>query len=364
MRITGLSLTNFRNYDEINIQFHEKINVILGNNGQGKTNLLEGIYIFSMGKSFRTVRDYEMTGFGKDFFGARGNFSADGRSFHIEINMSGREKKFVVNGVKKTKRADLPGKVYIVVFSPEDLRIIKGEPDVRRKFLDREICQIKPLYYKNLSRYKKVVAQRNYLLKKENADEEMLRVWDENMVFYGAFLMAERKSFVKKLSAASKKIHQEITGGKEEIDVVYESNVELKEDAEIQREEFRKKLLRSRENDLKRKQTTSGPHKDDLKIFIGDMDIKIFGSQGQQKTAALSMKLAELKIIKDETEEDAIILMDDVLSELDHERQNFLLDAFHENQIFLSAAEMGDVLTRILPHGNAYRVSDGKIVTI
>jgi DNA replication and repair protein RecF len=166
------------------------------------------------------------------------------------------------------------------------------------------------------------------------------------------------------LSAASKKIHQEITGGKEEIDVVYESNVELKEDAEIQREEFRKKLLRSRENDLRRKQTTSGPHKDDLKIFIGDMDIKTFGSQGQQKTAALSMKLAELKIIKDETGEDAIILMDDVLSELDRERQNFLLSAFRENQIFVSAAEMGDVLTRIMPRGNAYRVSDGKIATV
>jgi DNA replication and repair protein RecF len=361
MYLKQLFLKNFRNYEDEEITFHEKLNVFLGNNGQGKSNLLEGIYILSMGKSFRTTKDFEMIRFEAEFLRSKGLFIKDERELSVEAVLKKEEKYFKVNGVKGTKNACLLENAYIVIFSPEDILVVKGEPERRRRFLDREIFQIRPLYYKDLMKYKKSLQQRNVILKEEYPDEKMLDVWDENLLLYGMKVMKERKDFVEKLRSASCKIHANITGGKEVLDVKYDPNIEMTDSLEEQRNVFLKRLAECRARDMDRGYTGIGPHKDDLRISIGDIDVRDFGSQGQKRTAALSLKLAELQIIKEETGEDAVVLLDDVLSELDRERQRFLIQTFEKNQIFISAAEMSAETGESLPEGKIFHIESGRV---
>jgi DNA replication and repair protein RecF len=359
MRIEKLELLDFRNYEKQGFEFHENVNIILGNNGQGKSNLLEGIYILSMGKSFRTQKDAEMIRFGKDFLRSKGIFIKSGRNLDIEVMISKDEKRFRIDGFSGSKNADLLENAYMVVFSPEDMKTVREEPEKRRKFMDRELFQIRPLYYKELSRYKKSLLQRNTLLKKEFPDENLLDVWDENLLRYGSNIIRERHFFIEKLKGISKGVHSSITDGGEDLDISYEPDVIFAEDPSEQRAIFAEKLKGCRETDRVRRYTGAGPHRDDIRISVGGVDVRRFGSQGQQRTAALSLKLAELKIIKDETGEDAVILLDDVLSELDGERQRFLINALSDNQIFISAAEMSGEIMQSLPEGYVYKISGG-----
>ncbi len=362
MYLKKIELKNFRNYEEETVEFHKKVNIITGKNAQGKTNLLESLYIMSLGKSFRTNKDTEMIGFQKEFCRAKSTSVKDEREIEIEITIGREGKSTRINGVKTSKNIDLLENVYMVVFSPEDLKIVKDEPEKRRKFMDRELCQLKPVYYRNLVRYKKILQHRNTLLKQPDIQEDVLSIWDESLAEYGAKIILERSRFVEKLSQISREISSRITNGKEALDITYESNVELKESLEEQKKYLNKMLNKNLKNDILRRSTSIGPHKDDLLMSVDGVDIRHFGSQGQQRTAALSLKLAEIRLIKEETEVSPILLLDDVLSELDAERQNFLIHSLEDIQLFITTAELGEDVKNRLPEGEIFIVENGTIL--
>lgn len=361
MYLSEIRLKGFRNYEEEFVTFHPKVNIITGNNAQGKTNLLEAIYIMSLGKSFRTSRDSEMIGFHREFCSVKGKVFRQDEELEIEITYFDKQKSIKVNGIRIAKTIELLENLYTVVFSPEDLKIIKEEPEKRRKFMDRELCQLKPVYYKNLGRYKKVLQQRNMLLKQGNSNPHMIDVWNEELAEYGSKIIMERHRFIEKLNDISQDLHEKITNGKERLDISYESDIKVCETKEEQKEAFIAVLNKSLKNDLFRGNTSKGPHKDDLKICIDGIDIRHFGSQGQQRTAALSLKLAELTLIKKESGEEAILLLDDVLSELDGQRQSFLLNRLNDVQIFITATEIGETLSKNIPEGYLFSVTNGSV---
>jgi len=352
MYIKRLKLKDFRNYRDLDIEFDKKVNILLGKNAQGKTNLLEAIYTTSLGKSFRTGRDSEMIRFGADFLRIEAIACKDGEELQVEIAISEDSKGIRIDGVRAQKNSDLLENVYTVVFSPEDLKIVKDEPEKRRRFMDREICQLKPSYYRNLATYKKALAQRNALLKERYVEEDNLFVWDQSLAYYGQQLIEERKKFVEKLNKLSRELHKKITNGNENLEVCYEPNCSGN---------LLEKLEKSHNTDIARRSTGAGPHKDDLMLSVNGIDIRHFGSQGQQRTAALSLKLAELKLIKEETGEDAILLLDDVLSELDAERQTFLINSLGDVQLFITTAELTEKVRNNLPEGKTLVVSEGHI---
>lgn len=361
MYITKVELQDFRNYENLNIEFHPNVNLILGNNAQGKTNLIEAIYLSSLGKSFRTSNDFEMIKFGSKFFRIKVEAEKKNEDVCIEMAVSKESKAVKLNGHKIKKISELLENVYIVVFSPEDLKIIKEEPEKRRKFIDRELCQIRPMYFNNISRYKKVLLQRNTMLKENAPKISLLEIWDQELVEYGSKIIMMRAEFIKKLDKISSEIHKNITNGKEKLHVQYEANVPFMSNLEEQKNIFLEKIEINIEKDLVRRNTSVGPHRDDLKISINGIDIRKFGSQGQQRTAALSLKLAEIMLIKEETEEDCILLLDDVLSELDEERQNYLINSLSNIQLFITSAELSEKVKRTLPEGKTFYVENGHV---
>jgi len=365
MYFSEIELNDFRNYEHQKIDFHRKVNIIIGENAQGKTNILEGLYMMSLGRSFRTSKDAEMIRFGSELARVKTISVKDDRELSVEIALVKNKKSIKVDGVKIKKTSELLENVYLVIFSPDDLRIVKDEPEKRRKFIDRELCQLKPVYYENLSRYKKALNQRNFLLKEERPDPALLEIWDMELASYGAKLIIERDRFCRKLNEISRSIHNDLTYGKETLKVSYESDIELRQDdVASQKQIFLDTLKGSREKDIYRRTTTKGPHRDDLKIEIDDIDVRSFGSQGQQRSAALSLKLAEIKLIKEETGEDPILLLDDVLSELDRVRQRQLLTSFGDIQIFITATELTDELREQLPDHQVFVVEKGSVKKI
>lgn len=364
MYFNEIRLRDFRNYEDETIKFHPNINIITGKNAQGKTNLLEGLSLMSMGKSFRTGRDYEMIGFGRDAFNVEVLFTKDGMERYIQIELGKRGKIIKIDGVPKEKNADLLGNVYLVAFSPEDLKIVKEDPEKRRRFMDRELCQIRPLYYKNLGRYKKALIQRNNLLKSGKVKGDEIEPWDEIIAEYGTKLIEERRDFIIKLNRISKELHTKITGGTESLSLAYESSIALKDNRDDQRNEFLEVLFKFRERDISRGSTGDGPHRDDIKLSVDGVDVRHYGSQGQQRTTALSLKLAELGIIKEETGENAVLLLDDVLSELDGERQEFLITNLNENQLFITTADLSRKLISKLSKYKILSIEEGKVIDI
>lgn len=364
MYLEEIALTNFRNYKEAKVQFHKRVNIITGNNAQGKTNLLESIYIMSLGKSFRTNRDAEMIRFGEEFCKAKASFIKNTDKLDIDIAISKEGKAIKINGYKINKTIDLLEHAYMVVFSPDDMKIVKDEPEKRRKFIDRELCQLKPVYYKNLARYKKILQQRNVLLKKTDINSYHLDVWNEELADYGSRIILERRDFVEKLNRISQNISEKITNGKEKLEVSYECNLPIKQFLKEQKEVFLKKLTENTKNDLNRGNTSVGPHKDDLKLCTEGIDIRNFGSQGQQRTAALSLKLAEIRLIKEETNEDPILLLDDVLSELDLTRQRFLINSLENVQLFITTTEISQELRNNLQEGYTFIIENGRVVLV
>ena len=361
MYIKSLELQDFRNYENLDIEFHPNVNLILGNNAQGKTNLIESIYLTSLGKSFRTSNDYEMIKFGSKFFRVKVDAEKKFEDVSVEMAVSKESKAVKINGRKIKKISELLEHIYIVVFSPEDLKIVKEEPEKRRKFIDRELSMIKPIYFNNLARYKKVLLQRNTMLKEMNPNLSLLQVWDTELISYGVKIIQARAEFIKKLNKISAEIHHGITNGKEKLVIQYESNIPVMKDEHEQREIFEDKIADSMEKDMMRGTTSIGPHRDDLKITINGIDIRKYGSQGQQRTAALSLKLAEIMLIKDETDEDCILLLDDVLSELDEERQQYLINSLSNIQMFITSAELSEKVKSKLPEGKTFFVENGHI---
>jgi len=362
MNIKEIELHNFRNYENLSLEFHPNVNLILGNNAQGKTNLLESIYVCSMGKSFRTSRDSEMILFGKDFGRVKVNAQKDYYDTSVELVISKDSKKSAkVDGVKIKKSSELLENLYMVIFSPEDLRIVKDEPEKRRKFVDRELCQLRPKYYEDLSSYKKVLLQRNAYLKEYEVDPSILDLWDMQLAKYGASIMMMRADFIKKLDKISRGIHSSITGGREVLEVTYAPNVSMCGSQEELEESYYKAIRAAFDNDMRQRTTTKGPHKDDLEFFIDGISVRSFGSQGQQRTSALSIKLAELSLIKEETGEEAILLLDDVMSELDLQRQEFLVKSLADIQMFITTTEIPDKLKETLPEGKTFFVTAGSV---
>ena len=362
MYIKNIQLTNFRNYDVLETEFHKNVNLILGNNAQGKTNLLEAVYITSIGRSFRTNKDSDLVFFDADFAKVKVCASKKFYDTSVEIIIKKNSKKSIKkDGVIVKRTSDLLENIFIVIFSPEDLKIVKDEPEKRRKFIDRELCQMKPAYYESLSNYKKILMQRNTYLKEENIDQSILDLWDVQLARYGAKIIQMRKKFIEKISKISNEIHGSITNGKEKLRILYCPNLSLFDDLKEQEDFLYDELKKSYSNDLRQRTTTKGPHKDDISFIVNDINMRNFGSQGQQRTCALSLKLAELYLIKQETGEDAILLLDDVTSELDIERQEYLIKTLRKNQLFITTTDLDEKLFKSFPESKVIYVESGKI---
>lgn len=362
MYIKRIELTHFRNYDFLETEFQKNVNLILGNNAQGKTNLLEAIYITSIGRSFRTNKDSELVHFDEDFAKVRVFAEKEIYDTSVEIIIKKDSKKSIKkDGLHVKRTSDLLENIFIVIFSPEDLKIVKDEPEKRRKFIDRELCQMKPAYYESLSNYKKILLQRNTYLKEETIDQSILDLWDIQLARYGAKIIQMRKRFIEKISKISNGIHDSITNSKEKLDILYNPNIILFDNIKDQEDFFYDEIKKSYENDLRQRTTTKGPHKDDISFIVNEINMRNFGSQGQQRTCALSLKLAELHLIKEETGEDAILLLDDVMSELDIERQEYLIKTLKENQLFITTTDLDKKLFEAFPDAKVIYVEGGKI---
>ena len=344
MYVKSLKLENFRNYDNLSVEFHPGVNILIGDNAQGKTNLIEAIYMMSFAKSFRTRRDRETINFDKDYARIDAVIAADDEEQPFSMLIKPDSKYISYDGVKVSKMTELLEKVYVVIFSPEDLKLVKDSPDRRRKFIDRELSKLKPSYYENL--------------KEDNIQTDILRIWDYKLAEYGSEIIKKRNDFIRKIERVSSEIHSSITSGKETLTVEYEANIPCSENL---REEFLVETEKNLEKDLSQRTTSKGPHKDDLKICINGVDIRHFGSQGQQRTAALSLKLAEIRLVKELTGEDAVLLLDDVLSELDKSRQSYLVNCLNTVQIFITTTEISEEVADSFPDGITYRIKNGTI---
>ncbi|MCF0144755.1 MAG: DNA replication/repair protein RecF [Firmicutes bacterium] len=359
MYIKEIELKNFRNYKEEKVSFSKNVNIFLGQNAQGKTNLLEGIYLNSLGRSFKNIKDKELIRFGEDACRIKTTFESYDmeRETDIIIRKDGK-KAITADGVKISKTSQLLDRMFIIVFSPEDLKIVKEDPEKRRKFIDRELCQIRKGYLSDLSNYKKILRQRNTYLKDISIDENVLDIWDLQLAAFGSRIIDKRKSFIEEINKVSHEIHNNISGGKESLTLKYEPNVAFPENQE---EAFYELLREKRRDDMRNRTTGRGPHRDDFSISADGIDLRKFGSQGQQRTAALSLKLSEIKIIEEEKDEKPILLLDDVLSELDNERQVYLMSALGDNQMFITTTDLTEQVKANLPKGKIFKISGGEV---
>ena len=334
---------------------------MIADNGEGKTNLIEAVYLSSIGKSFRTSRDNDLIRFGQEYAVVQVSAEKKYTDTRVEIIIKrGAGKNIRRDGSVIHRSSELLENIIVVVFSPEDLKIVKEEPEKRRKFIDRELSLIEPAYYSCLGNYKKALLQRNSYLKEDYIDESLLSLWDDSLIKYGSELMKMRKKFIQRINDISGRIHEEITGGKEKLTIEYDPNIPYDDDFENQSLIFAETLNRALPTDLKMRTTTKGPHKDDMNFFTGDINIRNYGSQGQQRTCALSLKLAELDFIREETGEEGILLLDDVMSELDEERRLFLIGALKENQLFITATDIDERLLENYPDAKVIRIEKGK----
>ena len=348
MYIKNLKIENFRNYEVEEINFIPKINIIYGNNAQGKTNILEAIFYGSLGRSFRTNKDKDLIKFEEIFSNIDIAYQKKDRDGKINIRIANR--KFItLNGVKIKKLSDLIGNINVVIFTPDDINILKGGPENRRNFLDVMISQLRPQYVYNLSNYKKTLEQRNKYLKQENRQEAMLEIWDQKLADFGFNIYTYRREFVDKLISKVKDIHKNITN--EEIRIEYSSDCEDKE-------EYLAHLKRNRHIDFAREYTSCGVHRDDFKTYINDKEIDTFGSQGQNRTAVLSLKLSEIEIINDEIGEYPILLLDDFMSELDKNRIRNFLGSVHDIQVIITCNNKLEI-----DNSTLFKVSEGKVET-
>jgi DNA replication and repair protein RecF len=364
MIIETLELKDFRNYEAEEVVFHEQVNILTGRNAQGKTNLIEAINLLALGKSFRTRREPELVRFGAEEARVKGVFVKGERPHTAEVRLragSAGRKSYVVNGLETGTVSELLGGVYTVVFSPEDLRVVKGEPEMRRRFLDRELILLRPLYYHKLKKYRQVLKTRNALLKSERVSSDLLDVYDEQLAEAALDIMNARASYLKRLSGAAAASAEKITDGTEALSVAYKPHISPIDD-EYSKEAILNVFARCRERDIFVKSTEAGPHRDDFAVFASGLDLRVYGSQGQQRTAALSLRLAERALIKEEAGEDAILLLDDVMSELDAGRQERLLSSFGENQIFITAAGPFEAEASRLKAAKVMRVEGGRVV--
>lgn len=357
MNIRSIELKNFRNYENLEISFDEGTNILFGYNAQGKTNILEAAYMSGTTKSHKGSRDREMIRFGEEEAHLKTVVVRGGREYQIDMHLKkNRAKGIAIDKIPIKKASELFGILNIVFFSPEDLNIIKNGPAERRRFLDSELCQLDRIYLADLTNYNKILAQRNKLLKDmiyRPSLSDTLPVWDMQLIETGKKIIRRRKQFVDELREIVSDIHYRISGGKEELFLKYEPNID-----DIF---FEDELSRAKEKDKKLCQTSVGPHRDDLLFSIGDVDIRKYGSQGQQRTSALSLKLSEIELVRKSISDTPVLLLDDVLSELDSSRQNYLLNNISDTQTIITCTGLDEFVRNRFTVNRVFEVIAGHV---
>ena len=358
MWLQHLTIKTFRNYKEAKIDFNPKLNVFLGQNAQGKTNILEAIYFLALTRSQRTRTDKNLIHFDEEQRHLSGLLQKKTGSIPLEIDLTPKGRVTKVNHLKQARLSDYIGHMNVVLFAPEDLQLIKGAPSVRRKFIDIELGQIKPIYLSDLSNYNHILKQRNTYLKSANQiDETFLSVLDDQLVDYGCRVMVHREEFIKKMESFGREKHFDISDQLEELSIRYQPSVNFT-DKEHLAESFYTALQKSRSRDLFKKNTGVGPHRDDMIFLINGMDAS-FGSQGQHRSLVLSIKLAEIELMESITKESPILLLDDVMSELDNTRQLKLLETISQNiQTFITTTSL-EHLQNLPDNLSIFTVNDG-----
>ena len=357
MNIRSIELKNFRNYENLEISFDEGTNILFGDNAQGKTNILEAAYMSGTTKSPKGSRDKEMIRFGEEEAHLKTVVVRGGREYQIDMHLKkNRAKGIAIDKIPIKKASELFGILNIVFFSPEDLNIIKNGPAERRRFLDSELCQLDRIYLADLTNYNKILVQRNKLLKDmiyRPSLSDTLPVWDMQLIETGKKIIRRRKQFVDELREIVSDIHYRISGGKEELFLKYEPNID-----DIF---FEDELSRAKEKDKKLCQTSVGPHRDDLLFSIGDVDIRKYGSQGQQRTSALSLKLSEIELVRKSISDTPVLLLDDVLSELDSSRQNYLLNNISDTQTIITCTGLDEFVRNRFTVNRVFEVIAGHV---
>lgn len=339
------------------MEFSSGTNILYGNNAQGKTNVLEAVYMSCTTKSHRATRDKDMIRFGEEEAHIKLNVRKNDVPYRIDTHLKQTKAKGIaINGLSIRKASELFGIVNVVFFSPEDLNIIKNGPAERRKFIDMELCQLNKLYVHALSSYNRILIQRNKLLKELSFRpdyEDTLDIWDMQLIQYGKEIIQYRSEFISQLNEIIHDIHWKLSGEQENLKILY--------DPDSAAEELEQKILSGRELDKKQKTTLHGPHRDDIGFYVGDIDIRKFGSQGQQRTAALSLKLSEIELVKKLVRDYPILLLDDVLSELDSVRQQALLSAITHIQTLITCTGLEDFVNNRFPIDRIFKVVEGSV---
>lgn len=359
MIIESVDLQNYRNYEFLNMTFDNKINIIYGDNAQGKTNILESLYVCATSKSHRGSKDKDIIRFGNDEAHIKVMVKKHGMNYRLDMHLKkNKTKGIAVNGIPIRRAVELFGIINIIIFSPEDMNIIKNGPSERRRFMDMELSQLDKIYLSNLVNYNKVVVQRNRLLKQlqfsgDSGLVDMLDVWDMQLVRYGSEIIKRRMDFIDNINSIIRPVHSKLSGNKEILNLRYIPCTTI--------DNFKDEVIRSRERDIKFKMTNVGPHKDDVAFFINDKDVRKYGSQGQQRTCALSLKLAEIELVKKVINDTPVLLLDDVLSELDANRQNFLLDSIGDIQTIITCTGLDEFVNNRFSINRIFKVVNGVV---
>ena len=357
MKIRSLKLKNYRNYDLLKLDFDGAANIFYGDNAQGKTNILEAVYISGTTKSHRGAKDRELIRFGQDESHIEAIVEKNGIDYQLDMHLKKNSPKGIaINKMPIRKASELFGIVNFVFFSPEDLNIIKNGPSERRRFIDMELSQLDRVYLSNLTNYNRIVNQRNHLLKSMGIGGELkdtLEVWDMQLIQYGDKIIERRKEFLDRVNEIISSIHKKLTGNREEIQVIYEpSNGNLT---------LEQALQKNRERDIRIKSTSAGPHRDDICFMVGGLDIRRYGSQGQQRTAALSLKLSEIELVTQAAKDSPVLLLDDVLSDLDKHRHNYLLVSLNDIQTLITCTGVEDFVNHRFYINKVFHVHGGQV---
>lgn len=371
MRVESLECQQYRNLNEVSLSCPEDLHLFVGPNAQGKTNLLEALYVLALGKSHRTRSHKDLIRFGQSQAKLKARVKKGQQAIRLEVKLSAKGKKVIRNGIEQPKLSQYIGTLPAVLFAPEDLAIVKGSPQIRRRFLDMEIGQVSPSYVHNLTQLNRLLTQRNSLLKQmaqqRKTESPLLEVLDEQFIHISVQLWKKRFHFLASLQEWAKEIHYAITNRQEELGVEYRSHLAISalEDEQAWSKLLKQQLEKNRDKELMRGNTLVGPHRDDLYLSVNGLNLHLYGSQGQQRTAALSLKLAEIELIRQETGYYPILLLDDVLSELDDSRKTHLLEAIRGKvQTFVTVTGLEGIDPNTLSRARIYQVRQGSITEL
>lgn len=358
MYITSLELSNFRNYQQLHLKFEDGINLFYGDNAQGKTNILESVFVCGTTKSHKGSKDKDMIRIGKEEAHIRMRISKDGIIHQIDMHLKkNKAKGIAIDGIPIKRSGELFGFLPVIFFSPEDLSVIKNGPSERRRFMDIELCQMDKVYFYHLAQYNHVLQQRNQLLKqlgqKKDGLFDTVDSWDQLLVQHGKILIEIRKQFVKDLNGLFQETHKKLTGGQERVFISYAPAVDS--------QDLKQKLKENLERDIILRSTSAGPHRDDIIFWEGDKDLRKFGSQGQQRTAALSLKLSEISLMKGKVNSNPVLLLDDVFSELDRSRQQFLLESLKGVQTLITCTGLEEFVRQQMNARKTFHVVHGVV---